>query len=273
MDAGADRGSDAAGERLAMGAPLAICKERDGALLRLILARPRANIIDAEMIGALDAAFAEAETMPALRAILIDHEGPHFSFGASVAEHLPEQCATMLHALHGLIGRILDCPVPVLVAVRGQCLGGGLEVALAGSLIFVAPDAMLGQPEIKIGVFAPAASAMLPLRLHQMRAEDILLSGRPVNGLTAGIIGLAIDVDDDPQEAAMRYFASHLEPLSASSLRLAVKAARGDFAARARARLAEVEHLYLETLMQTADAVEGLTAFMEKRPPKWTHGN
>jgi cyclohexa-1,5-dienecarbonyl-CoA hydratase len=234
-----------------MSAPLTIQYERGGALLRLTLARPKANIIDADMIAALSAAFADATGHSALRGILLNHEGPHFSFGASVAEHMPGECAAMLGALHGLIGQMLDCPVPVLVAVRGQCLGGGLEVAMAGSLIFAAPDAALGQPEIKIGVFAPAASAMLPLRLPQMDAEDMLLSGRSIDGTRAGAIGLAAVIDADPEAAALAYFETHLEPLSASSLQLAVVAARGEFAARARARLAEVERLYLETLMQT----------------------
>ena len=94
--------------------------------------------------------------------MLIDAEGPHFSFGASVEEHLPDQCAAMLAGLHRLILRMVESPVPLLVAVRGQCLGGGLELALAGHLMFVAPDASLGQPEMKLGVFAPAASCLLP---------------------------------------------------------------------------------------------------------------
>ena len=138
--------------------PLEIRRERDGRLLRLRLNRPKANVIDAEMIAALDAAFAGVVENPDILAVLLDHAGAHFSFGASVEEHLPERCAAMLESLHALIKRMLACPVPILVAVRGQCLGGGLEVAMAGSLIFVAPDAMLGQPEIKLAVFAPAAA-------------------------------------------------------------------------------------------------------------------
>ena len=102
---------------------------------------------------------------PALRAVLLDAEGPHFSFGASVDEHMPEQCAQMLKTLHALVRQMLDSPVPILVAIRGQCLGGGLEVAAAGNLLFVAPDARLGQPEIRLGVFAPAASCLLPPRV------------------------------------------------------------------------------------------------------------
>ena len=127
--------------------PLTVWLDRGGALLRLRLNRPKANIVDAGMIAALDRAFADHLADQGLKAVLIDAEGPNFSFGASVEEHLPQNCAEMLKTFHSLILRIAASPVPVLVAVRGQCLGGGLEVAMAGHLLFVAPDAKLGQPE------------------------------------------------------------------------------------------------------------------------------
>ena len=104
--------------------------ERDGALLRLRLARPKANLIDAAMVAALAGAFAAHRGKPKVLAALLDHEGPHFSFGASVEEHLPEHCERMLKGLHGLIEAMLDWPRPILVSVNGQCLGGGLELAL-----------------------------------------------------------------------------------------------------------------------------------------------
>ncbi len=249
--------------------PLTVWLDRSEKLLRLRLAKPKANIIDAAMIAALDAALREHLPSPNLNAVLLDHEGPHFSFGASVEEHLPDRCAEMLQGLHALIGRMVDCPVPILVAIRGQCLGGGLEVAAAGALIFASPDSKLGQPEIKLAVFAPAASCLLPERIGQARAEDLLLSGRSLNANDALSWGLVAAVADDPEAAALGYFDTHLAGLSASSLRLAVRAARGDFATRVKARIAHVEVLYLDTLMKTADAVEGLRAFVDKRPPKW----
>jgi cyclohexa-1,5-dienecarbonyl-CoA hydratase len=165
--------------------PLKDWLEQDGALLRLRLARPKANIVDAAMIAALSGAFVAYRGNPVLRGVLLDAEGPHFSFGASVEEHLPERCAAMLASLHALILAMVEFPVPILVAVRGQCLGGGLEVALAGGLIFAAPDAQLGQPEMQLGVFAPAASVLLPYRVNRPAAEDLLFSGRSVSGAEA----------------------------------------------------------------------------------------
>lgn len=249
--------------------PLKAWLEKDGALLRLRLARPKANIVDAAMIAALQSALEEHASGARLRGVLLDAEGPHFSFGASVAEHLPDSCARMLRGLHALIRRLLESPVPVLVAVRGQCLGGGLELAAAGHRIFAAPGAMLGQPEIKLAVFAPAASCLLPERIGQARAEDLLFSGRSVGAEEAFRIGLVDALADDPSQAALAYFEEHLAPQSASSLRFAVRAARAGAAERVAAKLAAVERLYLEELMATHDAVEGLNAFIAKRPAGW----
>ncbi|GAA0291886.1 cyclohexa-1,5-dienecarbonyl-CoA hydratase [Rhodovulum strictum] len=250
-------------------APLKVWHDRDGRLLRLRLARPKANIVDAPMIAAIDAALSDHLDDPRLMGVLIDHEGPHFSFGASVEEHLPGQYEAMLRGFHAMVLRIVAAPVPVLVAVRGQCLGGGMEVAIAGNLIFAAPDARFGQPEIVLGVFAPPASVILPERMERCAAEAMLFSGQPVTGTEAHRLGLVHSVSDDPERAALDWFDSGIAGHSPSSLRLAVRAARGPYVERIRTRLAEAEALYLNELMQTRDAVEGLTAFLEKRPAQW----
>jgi cyclohexa-1,5-dienecarbonyl-CoA hydratase len=245
--------------------------ELDGALLRLRLARPKANLVDATMIAALHGALVAYRSQTQLRGVLLDAEGPHFSFGASVEEHLPDQCAQMLASLHALIVTMVEFPVPILVAVRGQCLGGGLEVALAGGPIFAAPDAQFAQPEMKLGVFAPAASVLLPFRVNQPAAEDLLFSGRSIGTAAAQAIGLVHTVADDPEIAALAYFHEHLAGKSAAALACAMAAARGAMVRTVRQRLAEVEALYLDRLMKTRDANEGLVAFMAKRKPQWEH--
>jgi cyclohexa-1,5-dienecarbonyl-CoA hydratase len=251
--------------------PLRVALERDGALLHLTLARPKANIVDAAMIAALDSALARHAGIPALRGVLLDADGPHFSFGASVEEHLPGACAGMLRSLHALIVAILAFPAPMLVAVRGQCLGGGLEVALAGSLIFAAPDAHLGQPETKLGVFAPAASVLLPYRVNAAAAEDLLLSGRAVGADEALAMGLVHAIATDPDAAALAWFDAHLAPKSAAAVRHALTAARAARIDAVRRGLADLERQYLGDLMNTRDANEGLTAFIARRPPVWEH--
>ena len=254
-----------------MSAPLRVWLEADRRLLRLRLSQPKSNLINATMIAALNRALADGFDIPSLGAVLIDAEGPHFSYGASVEEHLPSQCRAMLKGIHGLILRMVEAPVTILVAVRGQCLGGGLEVALAGHLLFAAPDATLGQPEMKLGVFAPAASCLLPELVGQGRALDLLLSGRTISGADAAAIGMAHAAAADPEAAALAYFDENLKPKSASSLRYAVKAARCDYAARIRAKIELLERLYLDELMKTHDAIEGLQAFVAKRAAQWQH--
>nr|MDP2190555.1 cyclohexa-1,5-dienecarbonyl-CoA hydratase [Rhodoferax sp.] len=251
--------------------PLKVWLERDGALLRLRLARPKANIVDAAMIAALHAALDAHRADHGLRGVLLDAEGSHFSFGASVEEHVAERCAAMLAALHALIIAMVEFPVPILTAVRGQCLGGGLEVVLAGGPIFATPEAKLGQPEMTLGVFAPAASVLLPYRVNQPNAEDLLFSGRSVSGEEARTMGLVQVVADDPEAAALAYFDTYLAPKSAAALACAVAAARGPLLRELRARFNEVEALYLDRLMKTRDANEGLAAFLAQRAPAWEH--
>ncbi|HEX7271479.1 MAG TPA: cyclohexa-1,5-dienecarbonyl-CoA hydratase, partial [Casimicrobiaceae bacterium] len=223
------------------------------------------------MIAALDESFLSHRDDKGLRGVLLDAEGPHFSFGASVEEHLPDRCAVMLASLHGLLLAMLEFRAPILVAVRGQCLGGGLELALASGPIFAAPDAQLGQPEMKLGVFAPAASCLLPYRVNQPAAEDLLFSGRSLSGEEAKSIGLVDTLAADPEAAAATYFDQHLGNKSAAALGCALSAARAPYVADVRRRLSELERLYLDKLMRTHDANEGLAAFLAKRPPRWEH--
>lgn len=252
-----------------MTSPLIISTSGGGGLLELRLNRPKANIIDAAMIAALDASFATCADKTDLKAVMLCAEGAHFSFGASVEEHLPGSFRDMIAGLHALLKRMLFLPLPILVAIRGSCLGGGLEVALAGHRLFAAPDAKLGQPEMMLGVFAPAASCLMPARVGQAAANDLLWTGRSVGGKEALALGLVDTLDPDPEGAARAWFDGHLAPKSASSLRFAVRASQTDYARRIAARLDEVERVYVNELMTTHDAVEGLTAFTEKRPAEW----
>lgn len=251
--------------------PLKIWIDRDGALLRLRLARPKANLVDAAMISALREAFAMYRGKSGILAALLDADGPHFSFGASVEEHLPDQAAGMLAGLHKLIVEMLEWPAPILVAVHGQCLGGGLELAMAGSLIFVAGDAKLGQPEIRLAAFAPAASCLLPPRIGQAAAEELLFSGRTIDGIEAKTIGLATNASEDPEVAALAWFDQNLAQRSAAALACAIVAVRGSYVSDVKRRLAEVEKIYLERTLNTHDGIEGLHAFIEKRAPQWKH--
>jgi cyclohexa-1,5-dienecarbonyl-CoA hydratase len=237
----------------------------------LTLNRPKANLIDMAMAGAISDALTQYQDDAALQGVLLDHAGDNFSYGASIPEHLPDHCADMLAGMHAMINAMVGFPLPILVAIRGYCLGGGLELASAGTLLFATPTAQLGQPEIKLAVFAPTASVLLPERIGQARADELLLTGRTLNGTEAQTMGLVTVIADDPVAAAFSWFDEYLAPRSAPALRAATKAARHGYVERVAEKLAWVERSYLDDLMRHEDPVEGLKAFMEKRPPLWRH--
>lgn len=241
----------------------------DGRVLHLLLDAPKGNVLDGRMIAGLSEALARHGASPALRAIVIEGRGAHFSFGASVAEHTRAQAPAMLTALHGLFRVLAALAVPTVAVVRGACLGGGLELAAWCSWIFASPEATFGQPEIKLAVFPPMASLVLPWRLGGGRALDLCVSGRTLDAAEAKAIGLVHAIDPRPDEAARAFVAEHLLPRSGPSLRLAERAARAGLDALLRERLPLLERLYLDELMTTPDANEGIAAFLERRAPQW----
>jgi cyclohexa-1,5-dienecarbonyl-CoA hydratase len=253
-----------------MADPVQVTHLDDGAWWRVVLDGSKGNILDAALVDALTRAFREARRAPDLRAIVLEGQGEHFSFGASVQEHLPEQVEAMLGRFRHLLLAMLDSSVVVLPAVRGQCLGGALEIVMLGHRVFASHEAKFGQPEIALGVFAPAASVALAQRIGRAAAEDLCLTGRIISAGEALAIGLVDEISDgDPAAAALKWAQAHLASRSASSLRLAVRAIRADLVTRMRAELPQVERLYLHELMKTGDAVEGLQAFLGKRRPQW----
>lgn len=240
-----------------------------GALWSVRLDAPKGNVLDARLVGELDGVFRRAARAPALKALLLGAEGAHFSFGASVEEHRLESAADMLRGFHGMLRALAESAVPVLCAVRGACLGGGLELAAFCHRLTAHPQAKLGQPEIALGVFAPVASAILEGRVGRGVAEELLLSGRTLDGREALTVGLVDALADDPDAAQRTWAREHLLAKSASSLRFAVRAARLEFDRAFRRRIDELERLYLGELMATHDACEGIEAFLAKRAPQW----
>jgi cyclohexa-1,5-dienecarbonyl-CoA hydratase len=251
------------------GAPVHVERHADGALWHVVMGTSKGNVLDATLTAALTGVFREAAGAPGTKAVVLEGQGGHFSFGASVEEHLPERVAGMLSAFHGLFRTIAAGGLPVLAAVRGACLGGGLELASFCQRVFAAPGARLGQPEILLGVFAPVASLILAERVGRAHAEDLCLTGRTLGAEEALRMGLVDALAEEPAEAAMAWAREHLLPLSAASLRHAVRAVRLGLNARLASDLAQLESLYLGELMRCADALEGLHAFLEKRKPQW----
>jgi cyclohexa-1,5-dienecarbonyl-CoA hydratase len=199
-------------------------------------------------------------------------EGKHFSFGASVEEHKREHAAEMIHDFHELILDVADLSIPVIAIVSGFCLGGAMELVLAANLIFADETAVFGQPEINLGVFPPPASILLPLKLGYARAEELLMTGENITAARAyelGFVNRLYPSTGALHEGVDTWIQTHLLPKSASSLRLAVKAERSVFVDTLRVYLPRLERIYVDDLMATHDANEGIAAFLEKRKPNW----
>jgi cyclohexa-1,5-dienecarbonyl-CoA hydratase len=256
--------------------PLISIREKHGGQVReLVLGGGKGNIVTEALAGELHAAVRDATTDTAasrhLKLLILTGEGGHFSYGASVEEHLPGAADRMLPAFHALIGDLLRCDVPTMAAIRGLCLGGGLEVALACSMLWCEEGAKLGVPEITLGVFPPVASVLLPLKTADAVALDMILTGRTITAPEALKAGIANNVvPAGTLDAALDDFVStSILPKSASSLRFATSAARVRLRRRYAEDIAALESLYLGKLMSTHDAVEGIRAFLAKRPPDW----
>lgn len=241
----------------------------DGSVRTIVLDAPPGNVIDIAMCGQLRPAIATAAAAADAKVLVLRGAGANFSFGASVAEHLPDDAAEMLAALGGVIRDLIGFPYPTVAAVRGRCLGGGLELVLACGIVIAEKSTILASPEIQLGVLAPAATALMSGRA----AEDLLLTGRSVTAARAERLGLVnvLAPDDGLDEAVDAFTNEHFVPRSPLSLRVATRAVRARHRPGIEARLDEAERLYLEELLPTHDGVEGIKAFLEKRPPAWTN--
>jgi cyclohexa-1,5-dienecarbonyl-CoA hydratase len=255
-----------------MTAPVAISFNDDHTRAAFRLWHPKGNIITADTIAALASGLDAVAANPHLKLITIEGVGDDFSYGASVPEHAPDQIGAVLPAMNRLIEDLLDAPAVTAAVVRGRCLGGGFELALACDFIFAADNAVLGLPEIALGVFPPAGAALLPLKAGGARALRTVITGESRSASdwhAAGLIELMAPASSLDTVVDV-WFAKHLATRSAAALRHAAAASRLAIVANVRRILPELERLYLDRLMRTSDAVEGIASFLEKRPPKWT---
>lgn len=239
----------------------------DGAVHTVTFDKPPGNVIDIALCEQLREAIGAAAGAEGGKVLVLRGAGKHFSFGASVEEHLPDKAPAMLAAVGGVARDLIAFPYPTVVGIQGSCLGGGLDVALACGIVIAEEGATLALPEIKLGVFPPVATALLAGRA----AEDVILTGRNLNAedaKQAGIVNV-IAPDGGLDGAIATYVEAHFVPRSPLSLRVATRVVRGLQRDEIERRLDEAERRYVEELLPTHDGVEGINAFLEKRPPVW----
>jgi cyclohexa-1,5-dienecarbonyl-CoA hydratase len=241
-------------------------------LARITLDRPPVNVLTTAMMRHLAEALRRAASDDTVRVVRLDAEGKAFSAGVDVGEHLGDALPAMMEALADLFVAFEEVPQPIVAVVHGACLGGGLEVALGCDLIVAADSATFGQPEIKLGVFAPPATVLLPRRIGLGPATGMLLTGESIaasEALRLGLVNAVFPAAEFP--AAADAWIDRLLALSGAALRRAKRALLESSRLPVVEGHAAVHDLYMNDLMTTSDAHEGLRAFVAKRPPSWRH--
>jgi cyclohexa-1,5-dienecarbonyl-CoA hydratase len=238
-------------------------------VVRITLNNPPLNVIDLEMMGELLAALEQIEEKTAISAVIFGGSERVFSSGVDIAAHEPQGVANMLTAFHGVIRAVVASKKLTIAAVRRHCLGGAAELALLCDIVYASPDAVFGFPEIKLACFPPVAAAALASIVGQKLAAEMILTGRTITGGEALGVGLVNGLADDP-ETLVTECISRVAQLSSSAMALAKKAFYAWDSIHFEKGLARSEQVYLDELMKTADAHEGIKAHLERRRPQWT---
>jgi len=245
--------------------------QHSGGVARVTMDRPPLNIIDLGFARELAGAIEDLFRHPEVDVVVLAARGKAFCAGVDVRDHLPDRGAEMLREFHRVCFALLELEVPVVAAVQGAALGGGCELTLVCDLVVASERATFGQPEIKLGVFPPLAAAALPQMVPGHIASEMILTGRTLTAVEARQVGLVNRVAGPDQfDATVETLVDELTALSPESLRLTKHALR---LARRRPHPAEVdaaERYYVEHLMRTPDAIEGLQSFIERRTPAWS---
>jgi cyclohexa-1,5-dienecarbonyl-CoA hydratase len=240
------------------------------AVARITITHPPLNVIDIPMMEELAQMLADVDLHPEIAAIVLNAEGKAFSAGVDVAAHSQDKVKDMLVKFHAVIRALVATKKVTIAAVHGSCLGGGAELAMVCDLVHTTESASWGFPEIKLGCYPPVAATALAALVGQKKASDLILTGRTISGSDAAAMGLATRAVSDGQlEAAVEKSLSHLRKLSPVALALTKKAIYAWDSMHFDKGLARAEKIYLEELMQTEDAQEGINSFLQKRPPKW----
>ncbi len=248
-----------------------ITLELEPPVARLTLSYPPLNVIDIPMMEELSTALAEIESRGDISAIVFAGVDKAFSAGVDVAAHTPDKVAEMLTKFHAVFKTLVASRKVSIAAVRGHCLGGGAELAMVCDLVVTAEDATWGFPEISLGCFPPVAATALAALVGQKRASELILTGRTFTGRDAERFGLAnYAVRSTQVIGKVGDLITQLMKLSPAALSVTKKAIYAWDSMHFDKGLARAEKIYLEELMKTDDAREGIAAFLEKRAAIWT---
>jgi cyclohexa-1,5-dienecarbonyl-CoA hydratase len=247
-----------------------IMVEEKNMIGRITLNSPPLNILNIEMMKEINNAIKDLQRKT-LKLLILDAKGKAFSAGVDVSDHTKEKVHQMISVFHEIFTNLHKINAPTVALVHGAALGGGCEIAAFCDIVIASEKAKFGQPEIKVGVFPPVAAAIFPKIMGSKKALELLITGDIIGAQEAKELGLvnAVLPVDTFDEDAEHLLADKVENNSAIVLQLTKRAFLAGSTQNYVEAIKKIEDIYLNELMKTNDAHEGLAAFLEKRPPIW----
>jgi cyclohexa-1,5-dienecarbonyl-CoA hydratase len=244
--------------------------EKADGVVRITFDRPKHNVLDIEMINELNAELNGLVADDEIKCLVLNGAGPSFCAGVEVSDHKPEMAPKMIETFNRTFEFIDQLEVPIIAAVHGACLGGGMEVAIACDIIVAAKTAQFGQPEIKIGFLPPYAAIRLPYLVGPSKAMEICTTGKRYSAQEAQQMGMiAYVVEDDQLAEATEKLVKEIQYNSPLIIRLNKQAVKKHLGMEFPQAIQSVSDLFLNTLMKTEDVLEGIKSFEEKSKPGW----
>lgn len=252
---------------------MAVTYEQNGRLVMITWERPPLNVLDIALLREIDAALSSCAAEAEVDVVVLRGAGERaFSAGVDIRDHTPEKVPEMLEIVHGVIRKLLSLPQITIAAVRGVCLGGGLEIASSCDLLVASEESSFATPEILVGCYPPVALARFSALIGYHRAAEMILTGRRFSAREAQAMGLINRVAEAGQiEKSLQTLIDELLGKSGAVLRLTLKGLRELSIQSFTQALKRSEEIYCGELLKTADVGEGVAAFLEKRPPRWRH--
>jgi len=248
-----------------------ILVEKENGVAKLTINRPPFNVLDIETMVECHDALEEFNKDSEIKLVLFAAAGNKaFCAGVDVADHTPDKVNKMFESVYGIINSLLYLSKPSIAVVNGIALGGGCEVVMACDMAIATTKSSFGQPEISVGVYPGIATVLLPRVIPQKKAMELIYSGESVSAqeaLSLGLISKVVPEEDLDKE--VREFTKKFLNKSGVILSLTRKSIISAFDKSIADGFAISDQIYLDELMKTEDAHEGIKAFLERRKPVW----
>ncbi len=243
---------------------------KDDQVARITLDRPKHNVLDIPMMMELNSELEKIAADSGLKCVVITGEGRSFCAGVEVGDHKPDNVDMMVATFNRIFELINMIDIPVIAAVNGACLGGGMELAIACDIVLASEKAVFGQPEIKLGFFPPYAALRLPELVGVAKAIEIVTTGQNYSAQQSKDLGFVTQVA--PVEGFAEAVENTVKQIAMASpliIRLNKRAVKRHIGTSFFQGVDLVSNYFLKTLMKTEDTLEGIASFEERRKPVW----